>query len=189
MHKKAIDNRIFYLGSKLLTKTHALKCNIYIFKAKPALKTRKRTTRVRSKYRKSHKEPWLLATSLSGGVRKSSVVLNNYKKRMKIEHEFRDLKDEQWGIGLSYTRTRNHSRLAVLLLISTLAIFSLWVIGLTAERMKLHYHYQANTVKNYRVLSLVFLALQVIMHDMHRITRTEIYETLRNLQQGLTCGE
>ena len=41
-----------------------------------------------------------------------------------------------------------------------------WLVGLAAERMNLHYNFQANSVKNRRVLSLFFLGCQVIKRKM-----------------------
>lgn len=88
--------------------------------------------------------------------------MNRYARRMKIEHEFRDTKDEQWGLGFRCSRTKNIRRLRVLLMLSVLAIWVLWLIGLAAEAKKFHRYFQANSIKNKRVLSLVFLGREVV---------------------------
>ena len=88
----------------------------------------------------------------------------------------------QWGIGLTYTRAKDPLSLELLLLIGHLAIFLLWLIGLATEMEKKHYAYQANTIKTHRVLSLVFLGMQVILHDKDDIV-------LKNLEQALSYGK
>jgi len=81
---------------------------------------------------------------------------------MKIEHEFRDTKDERWGLGFRFSRTKNIHRLRILIMLSVLAIWLLWIIGMAAEAKNFHYHFQANSIKNKRILSLVFLAREVV---------------------------
>ncbi len=111
----------------------------------------------------------------------AKIIIKKYRKRMKIEHEFRDSKDPQWGVGLSYTRCVDPARLEILLLVGYLAIFLLWLIGLATEYQGKHYDYQANTVKSHRVLSLVFLGTQVLFHHPQQIT-------IPMLTQALTWG-
>ena len=97
---------------------------------------------------------------------------------MKIEHDFRDTKDPKWGIGLSSTGTRDQKRLTILLLVGSLGLLMLWLLGLAAEMKKLQYQFQANTVKNKRVLSLVFLGKQIVEHALHKIKISDIMEAL-----------
>lgn len=58
----------------------------------------------------------------------------------------------------------------------------LWLLGLAAECRNLQYHYQVNTIKTRRVLSLIFFGLQVIEHQPDLITSTELNITLRCTQ-------
>ena len=110
----------------------------------------------------------------NGNTKEQKICTTNavkkYSKRMKIEHEFRSTKNPQYGIGLSYSRSMDPKILQVLLLIGQLYLFLLWLIGLATEYEKKHFDYQANTVKTHRVLSLVFLGMQVILHDIDWIT-------------------
>lgn len=175
-------NKPSYRGEVLLTEANQFKCLMYLYKEpqrnKPNSKKKKKLSTKDKIYRKSAYEPWLLATSHSQDTKsaddKTSIyaltIIKKYRKRMKIEHEFRDSKDPQWGIGLAYTRCVDHTRLEILLLIGYLVIFLLWLIGLATEYQKKHYDYQANTVKTHRVLSLVFLGAQVIFHHAEQIT-------------------
>lgn len=105
-------------------------------------------------------------------------IIKQYSKRMKIEHEFRSTKNPQYGIGLSYSRSMDPQSLQMLLLIGQLHLFLLWLIGLATEYDTRHFDYQANTVKTHRVLSLVFLGMQVILHDIERITEDMLMNAL-----------
>lgn len=168
------------LGNVLLAKTRKLACSLYLYyekkprKKKHKIKRKNLSGTMNADYSRANKEPWLLATSLQGGLKEAQQLICRYRKRMKIEHEFRDTKNGEWGVGLEYSRTKNIERLQILLLIGYLAIFVLWVIGLAAEEKKLQYNYQANTIKTHRVLSLVYLGLQIILHDPKCISELDI---------------
>ena len=101
---------------------------------------------------------------------------------MMIEHEFRNIKNHKWGLGLNETKTRDPSRLSILLLIAAIAMLILCLFGLVAEQKSIHYRYQANTVKNRRVISLIFLGLQVIKHDLKLISRIDLDKALDSIQ-------
>ncbi len=65
-------------------------------------------------------------------------------------------------------------------------MFMLWLIGLAAERKQLHYSYQANTIKSRRVLSLIFLALQILLHDKHAVCHQDLKDALLYAQNTET---
>lgn len=179
-----------YLGKGLLSKARLLDCAVYLYHEKKgtkknSVKRKYKSRRMDSRYSRAHKEPWLIATSLPGGQREAKQLIIRYRKRMKIEHEFRDTKNSEWGLGLEYSRTKNIERLQILLLIGYLAIFLLWMVGLAAEGKKLHYHYQANTVRRYRVLSLVFLGLQILLHDPGSINKFDIIKAFNTVRKSL----
>ena len=116
----------------------------------------------------TYNEPWLLVTSLDPQQYRSRQVVNLYAKRMQIELTFRDLKDTRWSMALVNSRASSAARREMLLLIATLATFMLWLIGLAAETVQWHRHFQANTVKHKRVLSFVFLGREVYRNpDYH----------------------
>lgn len=179
------------VGRIKLTKAKQLPVWAYLYKGKPRAKkeVRKGSSGVQVKaYRKSYQDPWLLVTSHSPEAKTSKEIVNCYRRRMKIEHNFRDLKDVRWGLGLSYSRTQDIRRLEILLLVGTLAIFVLWLIGLATEAQKGQYDYQSNTIKNRRVLSLIYLGLQVLWHTgcppgavlMRALKETQWRESLNN---------
>jgi hypothetical protein len=176
-----------FLGEVLLAKSRQLPCYLYLYQGK---ENKQKTTgkkrrkilsgKMEKSYQKANSQPWLLATSLAGEQKMSQQMITRYRYRMRIEHEFRNTKNTRFGIGLENSRTKGIERLQLLLLIGYLAIFVLWLIGLAAERQQLHFDYQANTVRTRRVLSLVYLGLQIILHEPNRIREVDLINTLKN---------
>lgn len=76
-----------------------------------------------------------------------------YRQRMQIEEAFRDLKNTNNGLNFQNCRSDAKGRLDVVLLIGLLASFILWLAGVVAKRQKLHYSFQANTIKSRNILS------------------------------------
>ena len=136
-----------------------------------------------ARYRKNSYKPWVLVTSKAGNPSMAKKIVKAYKRRMKIEHDFRDTKDMKCGLGLNLTRTRNGERLATLLLIAALAAMILTLIGLAAEGKNLHYRFQVNTIKEYRVLSLIFLGMQIIQQGIEMINMQDLEEAIKNLHR------
>ncbi len=77
-------------------------------------------------------EPWLLMASPSLHLNARQLV-TLYARRMQIELSFRDLKSHRYGQAFEDSLTRIGARIAVLLLISTLAAFAAWLAGLACE--------------------------------------------------------
>lgn len=108
-------------------------------------------------YRRLHRAPWLLATSLPHDRLASPRIKRLYSQRIQIEETFRDVKNHRRGLRLRYARSRDGKRLEVLLLIAALTTFLHWLFGLVAQGQGLARHFQANTVRSRAVLSIVFL--------------------------------
>lgn len=125
-------------------------------KGRARLNSRKRRgkTSTDRRCRKSASEPWLLATTLECAA---DFVVGIYALRMQIEQNYRDQKNHRWGWALDQTRTRSQSRLEILLLIASLAYAIQLSIGWAGEQEKLHHRFQANTVRDRRVISLFVL--------------------------------
>jgi len=83
---------------------------------------------------------------------------------MQIEEGFRDVKSHRFGLGLNYHRTHSAIRLQSLLLIANLALMVIWLLGCATMLRQQHYQFQANSVRHKRVLSVIFIGLQMI-HD------------------------
>lgn len=113
---------------------------------KPA-RGRKHHTRLNQVARNSHsrkqarreREPWLLIASPGLDVDARHLVAL-YAKRMAIEASFRDLKSHRFGQGFEDSLTRKGPRIAILLLISAMAAFATWLIGLAAQRQGMDQH-------------------------------------------------
>ena len=81
--------------------------------------------------------------------------------------------------------TRSPERLANLLLVGMLATLVVWLMGRLAEEQKLHYQYQANTVKKYRVLSLFYLGCLLVMQGQSSFTQHELKHAIKLVQMDM----
>jgi hypothetical protein len=164
---KLATNKVKCLGEMILTKKNPMLSYVYLVKGK--LQGRKALTKKgkikRDKdskaYSQAHREPWLLASSLSSR-NAAKKVEHIYSRRMTIEEAFRDLKSSRYGLGLDESKTKIKKRRDILLLIGMLASLVAWVTGLAGEKMKLQYQFQSNSIKHRRVISLFYLGCQII---------------------------
>lgn len=172
-----------YLGQAELSSHHPYACHLHLYKKKPQHRRAKRSTRHLTKhsnstgYARQQRDPWLLATSLAPEQFTPKQIIALYGKRMQIEAAFRDLKSDQFGFGLTLSRSRQIERLNILLLIAALATLCLWWIGLHAREKGWHRHFQANTYTKSHVLSVVYLGLAVLSRDDYTINLTELIHT------------
>ena len=100
---------------------------------------------------------------------------------MQIEENFRDMKNTRWGFCLRETRTKNAHRLSILVLIGTLAHLAIWLIGRAGQRKNLHFKFQANTVRDHKVLSTPFLGSQILLNGKFPIRAPDIRHAKREL--------
>jgi len=157
-----------YLGEGVLTVRNQIDCQLVIYKGKS--KGRKHKNRFGEpaenhysrKKAAGQREPWLLATSLPVSCKFAKKITRIYKSRMQIEEGFRDVKSHRFGLGLNYHRTSSASRLQVLLLIAHLALIVIWLLGQATILKQQHYQFQANSVRDKKVLSVIFIGLQMI---------------------------
>ena len=106
-------------------------------------------------YRKRATAPASLFTSIRD--LSAAKVERIYATRMQIEESFRAAKSHRFGWSLEDTRSKSCDRMAVLFLLASLAMLTLALIGTLVEHLGLHRHFQANTVRTRRVLSLITL--------------------------------
>lgn len=189
-----------HIGHGVLAKDRKLECDIYLYSEKlnkqlliKDLKLKKKKRKIKPggcggrKYKKSYETPWLLVTSKKHHSNNAKKIVREYSRRMKIEHDFRSTKNFKTGLGLNFygklDTKQNPKRLAILLLLAALAMYVLWLIGLAAEAKKLHYRFQANTYRKTRVLSLIFLGLQIFEHCIEEITEHDIFAVLIKTQE------
>lgn len=174
------------LGRFEIAKSNPRDCFLYLVRAKKRGRVRKTTRGTRSKANASVKiarrerEPWLLASSLPNSAGMAKEVVRFYRQRMQIEESFRDMKNQRCGFSLRDSRTQNAARLAILMLINTLAHLALWITGLAGQARSLHYELQANTVRSHNVLSTFFVGCQLVLHHVQFYER-EIVQAFRKL--------
>ena len=126
------------LGWFTYTQSNRTQCRLTVIKKRPQGRHRKTAFGKNSRSAKSKKsrsaqvEPWLLAVSPALADLSAKNVVALYAGRMQIEQTFRDVKNGQFGLGLTASQTRKHQRLAILLLLGALITYALWLIGLTA---------------------------------------------------------
>lgn len=164
------------LGKAEVTQSNPMVCQLVLYKF--TLKGRVHKNRLGQKAMNSHsrkhaasaKEPWLLATSLMSCSKFAKKVVALYTLRMQIEESFRDLKSTRFGLSLEYHLTYQVERLQVMLLIAALALMVAWLMGKATELTEQHWQYQANTIRNRKVLSTIFIGLKMI--DDKRTTLT-----------------
>lgn len=178
-----------YLGEYLLSKSTAIATHLYLYKSVNKHRTqknldgRKKYSTQSRRHSKRGNEPLLVASSLDNSSFKSIEIVNFYKKRMQIEEVYRDMKNERTGLSFRQNRSRTLARLKVALLLSTLAIYILWIIGFIARNKKLHLHYQANTVRHINVLSNFMLGWQLLEEKKIQVTQKDIYQAIQYLRK------
>lgn len=174
------NKQMKYLGPADLSSKRPYACHLYLYKKPKQHRKANRSVLHYAKhsnsdvFEKQQSEPWLIATNLSPDDYSPKKIMRLYAKRMQIEEAFRDLKSDKFGFGLTISRSKNIQRLNILLMIAALATLCLWWIGLYAEQQGWQRYFQANTVKNSRVLSIPFLALQVIQRPDYQIMLYEL---------------
>ena len=159
---------------------------------KKAIKGRSKLTKLGEKSRascsldesRSAREPWLLATNLSVDNAKSiQQVISAYRSRMQLEENFRDTKSARYGLSLEWQGCKCPNRLAVLVLIGTLAHTLLIFIGLSGVSAGLHRQFQANTTRHRAVLSYAYLALRMIARKLDHIRRRDWLNGIHEFRQ------
>jgi hypothetical protein len=157
-----------YIGFLAVAKTNVLFHHVVLYKGIPKgrhkmTKTKKRDQRNDSKkHSASWKEPWFLVTSLEEVKDNPDIARIKYKQRMTIEENFRDTKSTQFGFSFDKNITKKPKRYIVWLMLAALASLIAWLTGGTAEQLKLHFDFQANSYKHRRVLSFFYLGCQII---------------------------
>jgi len=190
LHDKATSTPRYY-GDVEIVRYRPFNCHLYLYKQQN--KGRYKKTRYGHKAQSRHSKknaqrentPWLLVSSLGQDDASAKQVIQLYRTRMQIEEGFRDMKNQRTGFALCETRTRSPQRLANLLLVGMLATLVVWLMGRLAEEKQWHYHYQANTVKKHRVLSLFYLGCLLVVQGQFNFTQHELQQAIQLVQQDM----
>lgn len=119
-----------------------------------------------------NREPWLLSASPELTLSAAALV-KLYARRMGIEQQFRDTKNEALGLGLSRSRSHGRKRLQALLLLSHLAQRALRLIGEAAKAQQLERQFTSTGRKGRAEISVLTLARRVM-------TQPHLCESLRD---------
>lgn len=175
-----------YVGNVLLSPRHSYSFHLYLVRAHaPARGGRRRSNnrRPNSKmYRKLHRAPWLLATSLPHEPGCERQIQGLYATRMQVEEMLRDCKSHRFGFGLRYARSQSRQRIEVLLLVVALATLVLWLVGLAGRARNLARSLQANTVRHRFVLSTPFVGRQLLLRKLAAFPPSVLDDSLAQLQ-------
>lgn len=181
--------RTTYVGDIVLSPRHQYRFRLYLLRAyAPRLgRPPRRGPRGSNPtlYRKLHRAPWLLATSLPHGRGAERRVEKLYRQRMQIEETFRDLKCHRWGFGLRYARCNTRARLEVLLLLAALASLVAWLVGLAGRALQWHRSLQANTERSREVLSTFFIGRQLLRQPHREFPPSVIHRAIATLQDQI----
>jgi hypothetical protein len=178
--------RVRHMGEVTASPRHGYRFRMYLVRAhkprvgRPPL-TRSQGGRARQ-YRRLHRAPWLIATSLPHVRGSSRRIQELYAQRMQIEETFRDTKSHRWGFGLNYARCDDGRRLEVLLLIAALASLVLWLLGVHGRIIDWVRRLQANTETRKPVLSTVFVGGQLLRRPDLRFSSADLQRALTELR-------
>lgn len=184
-----------YIGAISLTKKHSFQTNLYTMKDTPkgrhslnkAGKIRK-DSNSKSKSRAAI-EPLAIVTSLTHSSTMANKVIKIYQTRMQIEEAIRDLKSTKYGFGFEHMLSYKPKRILMLLLIAMIAALIAYITGLIAEDKNLQYQFQANTIKNRRVLSLFYLGRRIIKKQFQINYNNILEENCYYLTQNIDIGD
>lgn len=151
---------------------------LYTYKERLSGKTRKKKNPYPS-HDKAHseyyKKGWVLFSSLDKPAR---FLVSYYKKRMQIEQNFKDIKNEELGLGLRRNQSLGKTRINMLFFLAVLLILIAWWFGLMIESIGKHRSYQANSIKTKRIRSFVHLARMAYRHEPELLD-WELFQTIK----------
>lgn len=127
-----------------------------------------------------YKKGWTLFSSLDKPAR---FLVSYYKKRMQVEQNFKDIKNEELGLGLRRNQSTGKTRINMLFFLAVLLIIIAWWFGLMIETIGKHLSYQANSIKTKRIRSFVHLARMVYRHEPELLDWDEFLKIKSELQQ------
>jgi len=139
---------------------------------------KKRRSKANASHASREREPWLLVTSLTLKNRTPKQVVKIYRTRMQIEEGFRDCKATHYGLGLSQNRRMNKCRRSVLCLLTTLATFMHWCIGVAGKESAIVRQVSVNSTSKRTTYSVIFMARLLISQKRFRLSERAIISAL-----------
>ena len=127
---------------------------------------------------KREREPWLLMASPELKLSARQLVAL-YARRMQIELSFRDLKSHRYGQAFEDSLTRKGPRIEVLLLLSALAAFATWLVGMACEASGID-QWLAPFRSKRRLYSVMRLGREALVRRWLRVPWDRLMEQLRH---------
>ncbi|MBB6185873.1 IS4 family transposase [Rhodanobacter sp. MP7CTX1] len=135
------------------------------------------------KHAQREREPWLLMASPSLKLAARQLIAL-YARRMQIELSFRDLKSHRYGQAFEDSLTRKGPRIEVLLLLSALAAFAAWLVGMACEASGID-QWLAPFRSKRRLYSVMRLGREALVRRWLQIPLCRLIEQIRQLSPGL----
>lgn len=123
-------------------------------------------------------EPWLLIASPDLTLT-AQQLMRVYAKRMQIEESFRDLKSHRFGQAFEDSLTRKGPRIEILLLLSALAAFAAWLVGIACEAIGID-QWMAPFRTKRRLYSLVRVGQEALMRGWLTIPISRLIDHIRH---------
>jgi len=101
---------------------------------------------------------------------------------MQIEQNFKDIKNEQLGLGLRRNQSVTKTPINMLFFLGILLIIIAWWFGLMLESLNKHLDYQANSIKYKRIRSFVHLGRLAFRHEPHLLEWNHFLKIINELQ-------
>jgi len=99
---------------------------------------------------------------------------------MQIELSFRDLKSHRYGQAFEDSLTHKGSRIEVLLLLSTLAAFATWLVGMACEASGIDHWLTPFRRPKRRLYSIMRLEREALVRRWSNARVGELIEQLRH---------
>jgi hypothetical protein len=95
------------------------------------------------------------------------------------------MKSHRYGLGFDKNLSKQKNRISILILLTTLsALIATLIVG-TVTQAKKHRRYQANSIKNRRVLSYHFIGLRAFVDRKLKLTSHDWKEAIMQLKIAL----
>lgn len=137
------------------------------------------------------REPWLLVCSTSLDELTARQVVCIYQSRMQIEEAFRDCKSALMGLGLSRHRSTSINRRTVLCLLTTLAHFVLWCVGMAGKDTAQARRVRVNSSSKRAPYSTIFMGRLLIAQRRFRLpdklVQRAIHQVKASMEAVLQC--
>lgn len=175
--------KAFSLGKgKIGKKTKRVSGYVYTYKERLSGKSHKKNPYPthEKQHSLSYRKGWIIFSTIE---KSPHFIVRYYKKRMQIEQNFKDIKNQEVGLGLRQNQSQTVDRITMLWFLACLIIIISWWFGLMLETTNQHWSYQANTVKNKRVRSFIHLARMVYRHEPYLLDWNKFIEIISLLKQ------